>query len=58
VDRIKNSNLILLKTFWTMLKSSKKQLKLMVYRQTIDRRLIYKITDKDWNWIIMVGHKD
>lgn len=58
MDRIKNSNLILLKTFWTMLKSSKKQLKLMVYRQTIDRRLIYKITDKDWNWIIMVGHKD
>jgi hypothetical protein len=58
VDRIKNSNLILLKTFWTMLKSSKKQLKLMVYRQTIDRRLIYKITDKDWNWIVMAFHKD
>ncbi len=58
MDRIKNSNLILLKTFWIMLKSNKKQLKLMVYRQTIDRRLIYKITDKDWNWIIMVGHKD
>ena len=58
MDRIKNSNLILLKTFWTMLKSSKKQLKLMVYRQMIDRRLIYKIIDKDWNWIVMAFHKD
>ena len=41
-----------------MLKSSKKQLKLMVYRQMIDRRLIYKIIDKDWNWIVMAFHKD